>query len=83
MLIEKAGLEPQESHGLDSLRTILSTGSPLVPASFDYVYSKVKRDVWLTSISGGTDIASCFALGNPTGPVYRGEFADSRPWDAG
>ncbi len=72
-LIEKAGLEPRESHRLDILRTILSTGSPLAPESFDYVYGKVKRDVFLASISGGTDIVSCFALGNPVGPVYRGE----------
>lgn len=70
---EKSGLEPVRSHSLASLRTILSTGSPLSPDSFDYVYGKVKRDVHPASISGGTDIASCFALGNPTGPVYSGE----------
>jgi acetoacetyl-CoA synthetase len=52
---------------------VLSTGSPLAAESFDYVYSKVKKDVRLSSISGGTDIVSCFALGNPIGPVYRGE----------
>src|SRR6185295_6323784 len=50
-----------------------STGSPLVPESFDYVYEHVKRDVQLSSISGGTDLMGCFALGNPTGPVWRGE----------
>ena len=71
--IEKERLEPARSHRLDSLRTILSTGSPLAPESFDYVYRAVKSDVLLASISGGTDIVSCFALGNPTGPVYRGE----------
>lgn len=71
--VEKSGLEPGRSHSLASLRTILSTGSPLSPGSFDYVYSKIKRDVHLASISGGTDIVSCFALGNPTGPVYSGE----------
>ena len=71
--IEKAGLAPRSSHALDSLRTILSTGSPLAPASFDYIYRSVKADVLLSSISGGTDIVSCFVLGNPTGPVYRGE----------
>jgi acetoacetyl-CoA synthetase len=72
-MIEKEGLAPRESHDLSALRTILSTGSPLAPQSFDYVYEKVKADVCLSSISGGTDIVSCFALGNPIGPVYRGE----------
>ena len=71
--IEKEGLEPARSHGLHSMRTILSTGSPLAPESFDYVYRAVKSDVLLASISGGTDIVSCFALGNPVAPVYRGE----------
>ena len=52
---------------------MLSTGSPLVPESFDYVYQKIKADVCLSSISGGTDIVSCFVLGNPSGPVWRGE----------
>jgi acetoacetyl-CoA synthetase len=72
-MIEKEGLAPRDSHDLSALRTILSTGSPLAPRSFDYVYEKVKQDVCLSSISGGTDIVSCFALGNPIGPVYRGE----------
>lgn len=72
-LAEKSGVEPARTHDLSSLRAILSTGSPLSPPSFDYVYEKVKRDVQLSSISGGTDIISCFALGNPAGPVYRGE----------
>lgn len=72
-MAEKTGLEPARTHDLPALRTILSTGSPLVPPSFDYVYEKVKRDVCLSSISGGTDIISCFAGGNPTGPVWRGE----------
>ena len=71
--IEKAGLEPARSHRLPMLRTILSTGSPLADESFDYVYRSVKPDVQLSSISGGADIVSCFALGNPAGPVYRGE----------
>jgi len=71
--IEKAGLEPAKSHNLTSLRAILSTGSPLAAESFDYVYGHVKQDVCLSSISGGTDIISCFALGNPIRPVYRGE----------
>ncbi len=71
--VNKAGLEPRKSHRLDDLRTILCTGSPLVPESFDFVYEKVKRDVCLSSISGGTDIISCFVLGNPLLPVWRGE----------
>jgi acetoacetyl-CoA synthetase len=72
-LAEKAGLAPARTHDLSALRTILSTGSPLAPHSFDYVYGDVKRDVHLASISGGTDIISCFVLGNPTAPVWRGE----------
>ncbi|HEX6631602.1 MAG TPA: acetoacetate--CoA ligase, partial [Gemmatimonadaceae bacterium] len=72
-LAEKAGLRPGRTHDLAALRTILSTGSPLAPHSYDYVYRDVKRDVRLSSISGGTDIISCFALGNPIAPVYRGE----------
>ena len=71
--IAKAGLKPRETHRLDKLRTVLSTGSPLVAEGFDYVYSDVKSDVCLSSISGGTDIVSCFVLGNPMGPVWRGE----------
>ena len=69
----KLGLEPARTHDLGAIKAIVSTGSPLVPESFDYVYDKVKRDVQLASISGGTDIISCFALGNPTAPVWRGE----------
>ena len=72
-LAEKEGLEPATTHDLAALEAILSTGSPLAPQSYDYVYKCVKRDVRLSSISGGTDIISCFALGNPIGPVYRGE----------
>ena len=70
---EKAGVKPIKDRDLSNLRTILSTGSPLAPESFDYIYRDVKEDVCLSSISGGTDIVSCFALGNPTLPVYRGE----------
>jgi acetoacetyl-CoA synthetase len=70
---EKAGVKPRETHKLTALKTILSTGSPLAPESFDYVYRDVKERVLLASISGGTDIISCFALGNPLLPVYRGE----------
>ncbi|HEX2466549.1 MAG TPA: acetoacetate--CoA ligase [Thermoanaerobaculia bacterium] len=69
----KAALSPCHSHDLSALRTVLSTGSPLLPEGFDYVYREVKEDVHLASISGGTDILSCFVLGNPTAPVYRGE----------
>jgi len=69
----KAGLEPSKTHKLASVRTITSTGSPLVAESFDYVYRSIKQDVHLASISGGTDIVSCFVLGNPIAPVYRGE----------
>ncbi len=71
--IENAGLRPGSDHDLSALRIIASTGSPLAPESFDYVYREVKQDVCLSSISGGTDIISCFALGNPTAPVYRSE----------
>lgn len=71
--IEKAGVKPRETHKLLQLKTILSTGSPLAPESYDYVYRDVKERVLLASISGGTDIISCFALGNPLLPVYRGE----------
>ncbi len=70
---EKAGAKPAETHKLAALRTILSTGSPLAPESFDYVYRDVKDRVLLSSISGGTDILSCFALGCPILPVWRGE----------
>jgi acetoacetyl-CoA synthetase len=71
--IEKAGLVPQNTHQLTKLRTILSTGSPLMPKNYDFVYQQIKSDLCLSSISGGTDIISCFALGNPNLPVYRGE----------
>jgi acetoacetyl-CoA synthetase len=69
----KAGLKPKQTHKLESLRAVISTGSPLLPEGFDYVYEQVKSDVCLSSISGGTDIISCFVLGNPAGPVWRGE----------
>ena len=69
----KLKVKPKETHRLEKLRAILSTGSPLLPESFDYVYEQVKSDVCLSSISGGTDIVSCFVLGNPAGPVWRGE----------
>ncbi len=72
-LSQKAGHAPSRTHGLSALRAILSTGSPLAEHSYDFVYREVKGDVHLASISGGTDIISCFALGNPMLPVYRGE----------
>ena len=70
---KKIAIVPRKDFDLRTVRTILSTGSPLAPESFDYVYQCVKEDVCLSSISGGTDIISCFALGNPTLPVWRGE----------
>jgi acetoacetyl-CoA synthetase len=72
-LCEKNGLAPRTTHDLSALRSVLSTGSPLAPASFDYLARDVKPSVHVGSISGGTDIVSCFALGNPLLPVYRGE----------
>lgn len=71
--VAKSGYEPQKSHDLASVRTVLSTGSPLAPAGFDFVYDKVKSDACLSSICGGTDLVGCFTLGNPAGPVWRGE----------
>jgi acetoacetyl-CoA synthetase len=71
--LEKSGYRPRERHGLATLRTVLSTGSPLGPEQYDFVADAIGPDVQLASISGGTDIVSCFALGNPLLPVYRGE----------
>ena len=71
--LEKAGVKPKKTHDLSALRILLSTGSPLAHESFDYVYHDIKGDIQLSSISGGTDIVSCFALGCPILPVYRGE----------
>lgn len=71
-LLEKQGAAPAESHALPALRAILSTGSPLAPESYDYVRTRVKPAARLSSISGGTDLVSCFALGAPTLPVRRG-----------
>jgi acetoacetyl-CoA synthetase len=71
--LEKAGVKPGESFDLTSLKAILSTGSPLSAESFGFVYREIKEDLCLSSISGGTDIISCFALGNPMGPVYASE----------
>ncbi len=69
----KAGVAPAKTHDMSSLRTILSTGSPLAPEGFDYIYSGWKSDVCLSSIAGGTDIIACFVGGSPISPVYRGE----------
>jgi acetoacetyl-CoA synthetase len=71
--VSKAELSPIDTHRLAALRTMTSTGSPLAPESFSFVYERVKRDIHLASISGGTDIISCFVGGNPIGPVWRGE----------
>ena len=71
--LEKSSFVPVEKVDLSSVRTLLSTGSPLLPDGFDYVYRSIKSDVLLASISGGTDIVSCFALGCPIRPVHRGE----------
>ena len=71
--VKKAGLRPAETHPLPDLETMASTGSPLVPESFDFVYEHIKQDVALASISGGTDLLSCFVGPNPQGSVYRGE----------
>jgi len=69
----KAGVAPAKTHRLEQLQTVLSTGSPLAPEGFDFVYRSIKKDVCLSSISGGTDICGCFVLGNPILPVWRGE----------
>ncbi len=69
----KAGISPMTTHQLPQLKSVLSTGSPLVPESFDYIYEKIANNICVSSMSGGTDIISCFALGNPTLPVVRGE----------
>lgn len=81
------GFKPKDTHDLSALRTIASTGSPLVHESFDYVYASIKSDVHLASISGGTDIISSFMVGNPISPVWRGELQgaglgyDMDTWD--
>ncbi|MGL5214154.1 MAG: acetoacetate--CoA ligase [Aeromonas hydrophila] len=71
--LHKQGYTPIKTHQLPQLRLICSTGSVLTPEGFDYVYQQIKQDVQLSSISGGTDICSCFVIGNPISPVYRGE----------
>ena len=71
--LAKVGLAPAKTHRLEALRAMLSTGSPLAPEGFDYVYANVKKDLCLSSISGGTDLVACFAGGAPILPVWRGE----------
>ena len=71
--VRKSGLKPIKTHDLSSVRTLSSTGSPLAPEGFAYVYEAIKKDVHLASISGGTDIAACFVLGVPIQPVWVGE----------
>lgn len=71
--LQKMHVHPKDTHSLDKLRTICSTGSPLAPTSFDFVYDHIKKDVCLASVSGGTDILGCFVLGNPILSVWRGE----------
>jgi acetoacetyl-CoA synthetase len=71
--LQKAGVRPRDEFELQDLRAVLSTGSPLAPESFDFVYDAIGSDLQLSSIAGGTDIISCFVLGNPTLPVRRGE----------
>ena len=71
--VRKGGLTPKVTHDLSSLRLMTSTGSPLSPEGFSFVYEGIKDDIQLASISGGTDIVSCFVLGNPLKPVWRGE----------
>ncbi|HEV3486250.1 MAG TPA: acetoacetate--CoA ligase, partial [Vicinamibacterales bacterium] len=71
--LRKAEVAPIRTHKLLTVRTMTSTGSPLAPESFEYVYRDIKEDIHLASISGGTDIISCFVGGNPLGPVWRGE----------
>jgi acetoacetyl-CoA synthetase len=71
----KTGIEPRRNHRLDSVRLLTSTGSPLAPEGFDFIYRSVKRELCMASIWGGTDIMGCFVMGNPAGPVWRGEIA--------
>ncbi len=87
MACRKAGVEPGRDHDLSAVRCVATTGSPLPPDGFRWVYGKVKEDVWLASVSGGTDVCSCFAGGVPTLPVYIGELqgaclgTDLQAWD--
>jgi acetoacetyl-CoA synthetase len=71
--LQNAGVQPGKEYNLSALRAVLSTGSPLSVEGFEFIYNEVKSDLQLASISGGTDLNGCFALGNPMGPVYTGE----------
>ncbi len=71
--LQNAGVKPGKTYDLTPLKSVLSTGSPLSMEGFEYIYQEVKEDLQLASISGGTDLNGCFALGNPIGPVYSGE----------
>jgi len=71
--LQNSGVKPGKSYDLSTLRAVLSTGSPLSVEGFEFIYNEVKPDLQLASISGGTDLNGCFALGNPMGPVYAGE----------
>ncbi len=71
--LQTAGYKPKENYDLSSLRTVLSTGSPLSNENFEFIYKEFKEDIQLSSISGGSDLNGCFALGNPMSPVYAGE----------
>ncbi len=71
--LKKTGWRPKDTHDLSKVKTMMSTGSPLVPESFDFVYDAVKDDIHLASVSGGTDICGCFVASNPLAPVWRGE----------
>ena len=71
--LQKAGVRPGKEYDLTSLKALLSTGSPLSVESFEFIYTEIKQDLQLASISGGSDLNGCFALGNPMGPVYAGE----------
>ena len=75
--LKKLNLNIKSKYKLKNLKTICSTGSPLSKEGFDYIYEKVKKNVHLSSISGGTDIVSCFVLGNIFSPVYRGEIQNN------
>jgi acetoacetyl-CoA synthetase len=71
--VKKSGLEPKQKFDLSAMQVLASTGSPLAPESFDFVYQSINSDVHLASMSGGTDLAACFVLGDPTSPVWKGE----------
>lgn len=87
MACQKAGIRPGELYDLSALRSISSTGSPLPPEGFDYVYEHIKKEVWLCSMSGGTDVCTAFVGGCPLLPVYEGEIqcralgCDMSAWD--